>query len=110
MRRTNLEHLYQRLNREQFDGRLPDMPVVRGMPDDAAPEQNGICRWRRYHSDDRYECIGIFLDEWLWTVPEAFGRSEMIENTLLHEMVHLVAGPLDDHGPLFVAECNRIAE
>lgn len=103
-----LRRLYQRLNRQHFDGALPaDTIVLRGLPHDAAPEMNGITRWLTFGVI--HFCEAIYLDEWLWTAPEP-QRSEMIEQTLLHEMVHPVAGPVDNHGPKFVAECNRIAE
>ncbi|MHB8463848.1 MAG: SprT-like domain-containing protein [Acidimicrobiales bacterium] len=116
-----LAEMYNELNARHFGGSLVAVPVLVGLPDDAAERDdlNGLTRLRSEHGRRTPGFAAIYISEWLFTVaaPTERIRWTMIENTLLHEMTHVAHGfarlrdgrpPEAGHGRGFARWCNRV--
>ena len=86
----NLGRMFDSLNRQFWDGRLPKYRVRQK----AQPWRNGLC-------DPRSRTISISTHR--------AGSEEAVRRTLLHEMCHIVERS-GFHGPKFCEQLLRLAE
>lgn len=99
-----LEKGHDRLNRKLFGGKLstPDFELF-DQPEHASSS---------YKRKDGRSVIGVHS---ACTAVDPMQALSALSTALLHEMVHqyvteILGFPHANHGPTFIAECNRIAE
>lgn len=107
MRKPEIERVFEMYNAVLFGGRLqlPNI-MVRRMRDCARWYEPEPQRDRGDYVDSHNLGLGLLI-----LSSTAFHKFTW-RATLLHEMIHM-AVPVEDidpHGPLFVAECNRVAD
>lgn len=87
---TNAQRLFHKLNRQYFNGQLPEYRVV--VSDEFGLGSHGLCR-----KEEREIHVGTSL------------RGKELTKALLHEMAH-AAVPKRGHGKAWSAEMERLAK
>jgi hypothetical protein len=92
---SRLSDLFDALNVEYFEGRLPTLPVRVGIPwldeDDEWQGTNGQTRLIPHDGDGRRGAdFRIYLADFLFSFPfeDEVRRWHLVADTLLHEMIH----------------------
>ena len=86
LRDTNLHEIYERINQESFDGKLPNVPVT--WDDLAKQDALGITDF-----DESGKAFSIELDR------KEITDADDLRRVLRHEACHVFTGHLDDaHG------------